>query len=212
MISKHNPAPAISGLMIVLMSSYIAAQMIADFSSLKIANIFGLSVDMGTFIYPITFTLRDLVHKRAGKKATRYLIVTAAGINLLMALYLFFVSAVPADSLWGLDREWNAIININLWRIVIASIIAELISEWVDTEIYQLVIDKLTKRFQFLRVLLSNSISVPLDSLLFSTIAFAFTVPWTVVLEIFIFNSLIKMAVTVLSVPMIYLVKERKKD
>ena len=51
---------------IILVSLYIAAQIISDVASLKIAVLFGLSIDAGTFIYPITFTLRDLVHKRLG--------------------------------------------------------------------------------------------------------------------------------------------------
>ena len=37
------------------------AQVIADVTSLKIGNVTGRAVDMGTFVYPITFTLRDVV-------------------------------------------------------------------------------------------------------------------------------------------------------
>jgi hypothetical protein len=38
---------------IVIVSIYIAAQMLSDIASLKIAYIAGFSVDAGTFIYPI---------------------------------------------------------------------------------------------------------------------------------------------------------------
>jgi len=62
---------------IVVSSAYIAAQMLADVTSLKIVVFLGLSMDAGTFVYPITFTLRDLVHKAVGAKAARALIVTA---------------------------------------------------------------------------------------------------------------------------------------
>jgi len=53
----------------VIVSLYIAAQIISDVASLKIALIAGFSIDAGTFIYPLTFTIRDLVHKRLGKEA-----------------------------------------------------------------------------------------------------------------------------------------------
>ena len=62
----------------IVVSAYIAAQMLADIASLKIGVVAGLAVDMGTFIYPITFTLRDLAHKVLGRAATRWLIAAAA--------------------------------------------------------------------------------------------------------------------------------------
>ena len=40
---------------------YAGAQMLSDIASLKIGLVGGFAVDMGTFIYPITFT-RDVVH------------------------------------------------------------------------------------------------------------------------------------------------------
>ena len=56
---------------IVVISLYIAAQLLSDIASLKITSIAGFSLDAGTFIYPLTFTIRDLVHKRLGKMAAR---------------------------------------------------------------------------------------------------------------------------------------------
>lgn len=86
----HPMALAIPRVVVLVIAAYIAAQMIADVASTKIGLVLGLSVDMGTFIYPITFTLRDLAHKTMGKKNTQVLIVAAAGVNLFMALYLLW--------------------------------------------------------------------------------------------------------------------------
>lgn len=202
-----NPGAALSRLAILVISAYIAAQMLADIASLKIGIVAGLAVDMGTFIYPITFTLRDLVHKTLGKQNARLLIVTAGGINLFMALYLMWSAAVPGDPFWGLDREFSAILA-PVWRIVLASIAAEVISELIDTEVYHLFVTRVTRRFQWLRVLLSNSVSVPVDNLIFSLGAFAFALPWDVVWQIFAFNLMMKFGVTLLSLPLIYLVPD----
>ena len=75
--------------------------MLADIGSLKIAVIAGLAVDMGTFIYPITFTLRDMVHKVLGKGSAQTVIITAAAINLFMAAYLAWAASVPSDPRGG---------------------------------------------------------------------------------------------------------------
>jgi uncharacterized PurR-regulated membrane protein YhhQ (DUF165 family) len=67
---------------VILISAYIAAQIFSDIGSLRIVMFLGLSMDAGTYIYPIIFTLRDLIQKQIGKKATRLLIITAGLINL----------------------------------------------------------------------------------------------------------------------------------
>jgi len=79
-------------LIALLASAYVAAQMLADISSLKITEVAGFSMDAGTLVYPFTFTLRDLIHKVAGKQVARALIIGAAVINLFMA-GLFWVVA-----------------------------------------------------------------------------------------------------------------------
>jgi queuosine precursor transporter len=195
---------------VVVVGAYIAAQMVADIASLKIGVVAGLAVDMGTFIYPITFTLRDVVHKVLGKRSAQTIIVTAAAINLFMALYLMWAASVPSDPDWGLGAAFSAVLA-PVWRIVLASIAAELVSELIDTEVYHWFVTRVTRRFQWLRVLLSNSVSVPVDNLIFSIGAFALTLPWSVVGQIFLFNLLVKYGMTLLSLPLIYTVRERKE-
>jgi hypothetical protein len=195
---------------VVVVATYIAAQMLSDIASLKIGIIFGLAVDMGTFLYPVTFTLRDMAHKVIGKQNAQTMIISAAVINLLMAGYLFWVASVPGDPSWGLDKEFAAILS-PVWRIVLASIMAEVISEMVDTEIYHWFVTRITTRYQWLRVLISNSISIPLDTLIFSVGAFGWVLPWSVVWQIFLFNLAIKFVMTLISLPWIYLVPSRNE-
>jgi uncharacterized integral membrane protein (TIGR00697 family) len=192
---------------IILTCAYIAAQILADITSLKIVWFLGFSMDAGTLIYPITFTLRDLVHKKMGKRAARTIIVTAAAINVIMALLFWLVSAMPYDVNAGLQPDWNAVLS-PVWRIVVASIIAEVIAELIDTETYHLWVTRITTRYQWMRVIASNAISVPIDSLIFCWIAFGGILPSTVVWSIVLSNVLLKGFVTIVSIPLIYTVKE----
>jgi queuosine precursor transporter len=206
--AKQSAVYIVPRVAVVAVGAYIAAQMLADVASLKIGVIAGLAVDMGTFIYPITFTLRDVVHKVLGKRGAQTIIFTAAAVNLFMALYLMWAASVPADASWGLGAEFSAILA-PVWRIVLASIVAELVSELVDTEVYHWFVTRVTRRFQWLRVLTSNSASVPIDNLIFSVGAFGWTLPWVVVGQIFVFNLIVKYGMTLLSLPLIYVVKDR---
>ncbi len=193
---------------VLTVSAYIAAQMLSDVLSLKIAWVAGFSVDAGTFIYPFTFTLRDLVHKVLGRTAARTLIVAAGVINLVMAGLFAFAAWLPPDPTWPLQREFAAVLT-PVWRIVLASIVAEVFSELTDTEIYHLWVTRVTRRFQWMRVLTSNAVSIPLDSLIFCWGAFGGRLPAATVWSIFWANVLLKGAVTLVGLPTIYLVRER---
>ena len=187
---------------------YVAAQMMSDIASLRIVMIAGYSIDAGTFIYPLTFTLRDMVHKVAGIKAARMLILAAAGINLFMALIFRVVALMPPDLSIGPQEEFGLVLS-PIWRIVAASIIAEVISELIDTEGYRFWVEKVTQKFHWARVLFSNLISIPVDSFLFSFLAFWGIFPTAVVISIFISNVIIKGITTLVSIPGIYLVPDK---
>lgn len=132
--------------MIASMSIYIIAVLAANYTATWFIPlpIFGM-VSVGTLVFGITFTQRDRVH-RFGRKPVYLMIFVAAMGMALESLFL------------GVD-----------WRIISASFIAIVLSETADTEIYQ----KLLRRSWMQRVIGSNLVSIPLDSILFNLIAFA---------------------------------------
>ncbi len=202
---------------VVAVASYAGAQVISQVTSLKIGVVAGRAVDLGTFIYPVTFTLRDVVHKALGRRAARTLILTCAGINLFLAAYLRWTIGVESDPTWGLAEEWVAVLG-PIWRIVAASIVAQVVAELADTEVYHWFVIRITTSFQWLRVLVSNSVSVPLDNLVFAVGAFGAlpfladdpgTLPWATVTDIFWVNLVVKGLVSLASLPFIYVTPDR---
>jgi queuosine precursor transporter len=128
------------------MSLYIAAVLAANYTATWFIPLplFGM-LSVGTLIFGITFTQRDRVH-RYGRKAVYIMIMAAAVGMVLESLFL------------GVE-----------WRIIGASFIAIVLSETADTEVYH----RLLHRSWLQRVMGSNLISIPLDSVLFNVIAFA---------------------------------------
>ncbi|WP_219941656.1 queuosine precursor transporter [Iamia sp. SCSIO 61187] len=213
-----EPTLTISRVAVVAVAAYAGAQVIAQVTSLKIGRVWGESVDMGTFVYPITFTLRDVVHKVAGRSAARALILATAAVNLFLAAYLGWTASVDSDPSWGLGAEYETLLG-PIWRIVLASLAAMVISELIDTEVYHLFVTRITRRFQWLRVLVSNAVSVPVDNLVFAVGAFAPVtllgtdgLPWATVWSIFWVNLWVKGLVSVASIPLIYASKDRRID
>jgi uncharacterized integral membrane protein (TIGR00697 family) len=181
--------------------------MLADISSLRIILIAEFAVDAGTLVYPFTFTLRDLIHKIAGKSAARTVIGLAAVINLFMAGLFWVVAWFPADPLTGPQLTFGEVLA-PVWGIVFASIVAEVVSELIDTEVYGAWVKRFGDERQWGRVLASNSVAIPVDSALFVGLATWFGVfPPEIAWSIFWVNVVIKGAVTVVSIPWIYAVK-----
>ncbi len=206
-MSDSKPTSAFPCLAVFVIAAYAGVQMLADIASLKIGVVQGFAVDMGTFIYPLTFTLRDMVHKLVGRKGARTLVITAGVVNLFMAAYLWMSARVASDPAWGLHDEFAAVLA-PMWRIVVASIVAEIFSQLANTEVYHW-FRKRTPRFQWARVLLSNAVAIPVDNLIFAVGAFAGVLPAGVVFQIFMFNLVVKAVVGVAGMPLIYLVPNR---
>ena len=189
---------------------YVVIGMLSNISSLRIVQILGISMDAGTLLYPLTFTLRDLIHKKSDKKTAIHIVYIGVVMNLLMFIVFFIVSKLPADMLVGDQKEFGQVL-VASWRIIIASIVAMFIAEIADSQIYQWYADKF-KKYQFMRVLTSNFISVPLDSVIVTLIAFYGVMPNSVLISITLVNIAIKYIITLITVPSIYLVKEKLKN
>ena len=58
-------------------------------------------------------------------------------------------------------------------------------------------------------MLVSNSVSIPVDNLIFAVGAFGWVLPWSVVWQIFLFNLILKYGVTLVSLPLIYVAPDR---
>jgi uncharacterized integral membrane protein (TIGR00697 family) len=190
--------------LLVVGGAYVAAQMLADIASLRIISVGGYAVDAGTLIYPFTFTLRDLAHKIGGVSAARTLIFVAAGINVFMAGFFWLVAILPYDRSTGPQSSFGEVLS-PVWGIVVASIIAEVLAELIDTEAYRMWERRFGERRQWGRVLASNLVAIPVDSAVFVGLATVFGVfPAEVAWTIFWLNVMIKGAVTLVSIPWIY--------
>ncbi len=134
------------GPMLAAMTVYLVCTLLANYtfdSFLPLGDFF--LVNVGTFFFGITFTQRDRVH-RHGRRSVYAMILVAAAANVALALTL----GTPL-------------------RYVAVGFLAIILSETADTEIYQRLLD----RRWLTRVASSNAVSAPLDTLIFTLLAFA---------------------------------------
>lgn len=219
-VTTENPASPSAQLgrrmlnwLLVATAAYVACSILANVMSVRILRVgpdwASFSVDAGTLTYPLTFTLRDLVHKVGGRHVARVVIVATAGLNAVAALALWATAVLPGDSeVVGAAQEWFGPVLTPVLRITVASIVAQVIAELIDTEVYHRWVGRFGHRLQWGRVVSSNLVSVPIDSVIFVVIAFGGVVPFAVALSIVWANVLIKLTTSLISVPLIYAVPE----
>lgn len=186
---------------------YVSLVVFSNLGSLRVILLAGLSMDAGTLLYPFSFTLRDVMHKKCGAEVARFAIILAAVVNLLMFAFVALVGVLPPDPEVGAQTEY-ALVLAPGFRIVIASVLAATLAELLDTQIYSRVRERFGSRHQWLRVLLSNLVSVPLDTAVFVLVAFAGRYSAAAIFGIFLGNIVMKYAVSLLSLGSIYLVKD----
>ena len=193
--------------LLVAVGAYIGVSLMANVMSVRIVLLGPWAIDAGTFTYPLTFTLRDVVHKAGGRTAARVTIGTGAALNLVMVAAFWVTANLPADQTVGPQTEFGNLL-IPVARIVVASIVAQVVAELIDTEVYHRVMERLGPRHQWARVVASNAVSIPTDSVLFAIIAFAGDVPTAALVQIMATNVGLKAATTALAWPLIYTVRE----
>ena len=190
---------------IFLIGIYIACELVANVTASKLVAVVGLVVPAAVFIYALTFTLVDLVNERLGKEGARRVVYTAFAANLLLAGYVQLAVNLPPASFYQGQEAFRSVLG-STPRIVAASLTAYIISSLIDVEVFAWWRQRVG-RYPWARVLASNAISTLVDSVVFITAAFAGVFP---LLPLIRGQYLVKMAVTGLSLPLIYLVRGRR--
>lgn len=184
----------------LLVVLYVACELIANIMANKPVSVFGATAPGGVFIYALTFTLIDLINERLGKEGARQVVYAAFAANVLFALYATLLIVLPSPPFFTGQAAFETVVG-STPRIVVASLAAYLLSSLIDVEVFAFW-KRRVGRMRWARVLVSNSVSTAVDSAAFVVLAFAGTLP---LLSLIIGQYLIKMAITVASIPLIYL-------
>jgi hypothetical protein len=132
-------------------------------------------------------------------------------LNGLAALVYAIVAALPADAAVGPQEEFGAVLVMS-WRIVLASVFSQLVSELVDGELYAWWRKRFGERWVEGRVAFSNAFSVPLDSLIFTVVAFAGIFPFEVLMGIFLGNIMLKYIIGTTLAPVLRLFSQKAPE
>ena len=153
----------------VLTGLYVGVVVAAQVGTNKIVDVpwTDLTAPGGTYLIGIALSLIELAHRTAPSRREGFVnaqVMVACGFaaSALLAAYLAILNAMsPDDALF--DRLAGT------WRIVLGSLVAFAVSETIDNSLGAWLRDRVPDAT---RVVATNAVSVPLDSVVFLLVAF----------------------------------------
>ncbi len=182
---------------------FVAVLLISNIASTKILNLGPLTFDGGTLLFPLSYIFGDILTEVYGYARSRKVIWLGFIAAAVMSGTLAIVGSLPPAADWGNQAAYEAILG-QTPRIVIASLIAYFAGEFSNSVTLARLKVLTQGRRLWLRTISSTLLGQLLDTALFVVIAFAGTVPNSVLVAIALSNYLFKCGVEILFTPVTY--------
>ncbi len=201
--------------LVVLATLFATCLLIANIIAVKLVSIGGWVVPAGIIAYPLIFLFTDVIAELYGRRIASRVVWLGFGANILMVMLVFWGRLLPPAPFWEGQPAYETVLGM-VPRIVLASMIAYLISQHHDVFTFHFWRQKTKARFLWLRNNASTMVSQALDTGVFITIAFWRIVPTGTLANMLLSQYIIKLAITACDTPFCYmlvgLLKEKVKQ
>ena len=133
---------------------------------------FALNASVAIFLFPLIFTINDVIIEVYGKERARS--VVRSGLVVVFFVFLFSLIAIalpPSARFKGSEAAYDSVFGYSA-RIAAASLIAFAISEFTDLFVFLKLREKMQGKALWFRNNISNFIAQFLDTAVFITLAF----------------------------------------
>jgi len=183
---------------------FISSILLSNIIATKIIVAGGLIVPAAVVLYPLTFLFTDVVSEVEGRKSARDLVMMGFYMSIIMVLILFIGKILPPAPFWKNQEAYNIILG-STPRIVLASMIAYLISQNHDVWAFHWWKQKTSGKHLWMRNNFSTITSQLIDSVLFIGIAFTGIYPLKTIGVMIFSQYLIKVGIALLDTPFCYM-------
>lgn len=205
-----NKKSVMGWLPIAAIVAYAIIAVTSDIFANKMLQLGGLTLAGGILLIPFSFTIRDLMHRCVGYENAKKIVWATAILNLVVALLMIVLDALPA-AIPENGEMWHVIMGAS-WRVIVASFIGQLVSDLLDTYVFEKFTRKFGDKKTWLRVAGSNLVSTIADSALFSFLAFYGVLPTPVIIASVWSSFIVKYIVSIVATPLAYLTNKVEYD
>ncbi len=187
---------------------FVVVLIVSNIASTKVVLLGPFTFDGGTLLFPLAYIFGDVLTEVYGYKKSRRVIWTGFFLLLLSTLTLGLVNTLPAptDAFSQKSAEaFTAILGL-VPRIVLASLVAYFVGEFVNSYILARLKVATNGRWLALRTIGSTLVGQGLDTALFLLIAFYGVWDNSLLWTVFVSNYVFKVGIEVLFTPLTYTV------
>ena len=188
----------------VLATLFVTCLITANIITVKLISVWGWVVPAGIIAYPLTFLFTDVITELYGRKTASRVVWLGFGASILMVILVIGAGLLKPAAIWEGQAAYESVLGM-IPRIVLASMIAYLVSQHHDVFAFSFWRRKTKARFLWLRNNASTMASQALDTGLFITIAFWGTVPNNILVNMLVTQYVIKLVIAALDTPFCYL-------
>lgn len=193
----------ISQLYLLVTVLFVACLIAANITATKLIEPWGLAMDAGTIVFPVSYILGDVLTEVYGFRAARRVIWLGFLANLLVVAAIAIAQIVPPASFWDGQAAYEQILGF-VPRILVASFCAYLVGEFANSVVLAKMKVATGGRHLWMRTIGSTVVGQGLDSLVFVTIAFSGVIPLSALLTMMLTQWLVKTAYEALATPVTY--------
>ena len=188
---------------LLLAAIFITALLMANVLASKLFTAAGYTMTAGIIAFPITFLITDVINDVWGKRLAQKVVLVGFLTNVLMVALLQLGLILPSAVFWPNQESFDIVLGA-VPRIVMASMVAYLISQSWDVWIFSKIKEKLHIGLWF-RNNLSTFSSQVIDSAIFIFIAFSGVMPMSALAEMYVTYIIVKVLIALADTPFCYL-------
>lgn len=159
-----------------------------------------VTLTAGVVVFPISYIINDCIVEIYGFRKARLVIWLGFGANLLVSLFLQLGIALPGTPEWHGQDAMELVFGA-VPRILAASFMAFLCGSMVNAYVMSRMRLSSGERGFSLRAILSTIFGEGVDSLVFFPVAFAGTLPWTLILTLMVTQVVVKTLYEIIVLP-----------
>lgn len=191
-------------LLVVLTALASGVLLISNLAAVKLWDFWGIAVDGGLIVFPLSYVLSNVVMEVFGRKIGRQIIWVSFGVNLLAAIVFLLVGFLPEFPEWGNQVAYLTILGFAP-RTVTGSLSAYVCSGLVKNVVFEKIRNHTWGGWLAVRTLGSSVVARFFDVMIFEVVAFLGVLPFYEFCKQAIFAYVLGIILEFLLTPLTYL-------
>lgn len=194
----------------IYLAGFIALLMLSNIIAVKLIQVGPVVLTAAVFLFPFTYIFDDVLTEVYGFAGSRKIIWLGFGANALMVAVFLAAIALPFPPFWKGQEAFRSVLG-TVPRIVAGSMVGYWCGEFTNSYILARMKEWMVRwdpkhRHLWMRTVGSTIGGEAVDSVLFVTVGFGFTMPWAAVATLIAWQWVFKVGVEVVMTPVTYLV------